>query len=184
MSGKRFLPETRDGGELQDDEQPVLGSILSNLHSLKLCRDGVTMGMDFGWYAPLGEFLLAHERKVYLMEANRSEAILKPTEVHNPTAQHLPRASRSGAFKPAVINHFKECTERTEFIRIELWFAFGSSCGAWRSEGLYTNSGLPIHMAMRQGYLTPCEQPDLASAGGQAQGTSRLDLGPPDILEL
>ena len=37
---------------------------------------------------------------------------------------------------------------------------------------------------MRQGYLTPCEQPDLASAGGQAQGTSRLDLGPPDILEL
>ncbi|CAN6984773.1 unnamed protein product [Brassica oleracea var. botrytis] len=36
--------------------------------------------MDFGWYAPLGEFLLAHERKVYLMEANRSEAILEPTE--------------------------------------------------------------------------------------------------------
>ncbi|KAF3509101.1 hypothetical protein F2Q69_00005056 [Brassica cretica] len=64
--------KTRNGDELQDDEQPVLGSIL--------CRDGVTVGMDFDWYAPLGEFLLAHERKVYLMEANRSEAILEPTE--------------------------------------------------------------------------------------------------------
>ncbi|KAL0761012.1 hypothetical protein Bca101_077162 [Brassica carinata] len=39
--------------------------------------------MDFGWYAPLGEFLLAHERKVYLTEANRSEAILEPTEERN-----------------------------------------------------------------------------------------------------
>ena len=37
MSGERFLPETRDGDELQDDEQHVLGSILCNLHSLKLC---------------------------------------------------------------------------------------------------------------------------------------------------
>ncbi|KAG2292634.1 hypothetical protein Bca52824_039303 [Brassica carinata] len=93
MSGERFLPETRDGDELQDDEQHVLGSILFSL-ALGLRSDGVIVGMDFGWYAPLGEFQLAHEWKVYLMEANRSEAILEPTEVHNPTAQHLPRASR------------------------------------------------------------------------------------------
>ncbi|KAL0657491.1 hypothetical protein Bca4012_078076 [Brassica carinata] len=64
----------------------------------KQSRDGVTVGMDFGWYAPLGEFLLAHERKVYLTEANRSEAILEPTEVHNPTAKHLPRASRANYY--------------------------------------------------------------------------------------
>ncbi|KAL0695793.1 hypothetical protein Bca4012_062973 [Brassica carinata] len=88
--------------------------------------------MDLGWYMPLGEFLLVHERKVYLMEANRSKAVLEPIEEWSVQTgsdklfQGMHRKVRSIGSEPHSLS-----IESNAKLRFGLWIVlviFGAQC--------------------------------------------------------